>query len=72
MEARILKRVKDKNYRAVLARCVEQGATITHEGAHIKVWHPNGKDMVVCSVTPSDKRSWLNTRSHLRRAGFTC
>lgn len=51
--------------------CWEQGWWCEKGKKHIKCYPPNGSRMVTVPGTPSDFRSYANTRSQLQRAGLT-
>lgn len=38
-------------------------------GGHLKFLPPEGP-FIIAAQTPSDRRTWLNTRANLRRAGL--
>jgi hypothetical protein len=67
----ILSKSGGKEVKYLLSRVARQGGQVEHRKAgHIKVTHPSG-GIVFLPSTPSDRRSMLNTRAQLRRAGFT-
>jgi hypothetical protein len=55
----------------LIEQCVQKGCTyrVTGKG-HIVVRCPNGKSVTVPG-TPSDWRSLLNIKSHLKKAGVS-
>jgi hypothetical protein len=55
--------------KAVIAALIAQGWRV-ERGKHYKAFSPDGKTLVILSITPSDRRGLLNAISQLRRAGF--
>ena len=60
-----------KDLRKLLKTCEEQGfsATKTARG-HWIVRDTDGRAVTTMAGSPSDHRSWLNSLSHLKRAGL--
>lgn len=48
----------------------QHGYIVVHEGPHWSVRTQQGKRVGAIPLTPSDRRSLLNCRSRLRRAGI--
>ena len=67
---KIIKRIKDDKFRQVLGVAVDQGATLSHSGSHIKVYHPDGVGIAIVTVTPGVRKAWYGVRADLRRIGF--
>lgn len=60
----------NKDLKKVLAALDEQGFTVkTTKRGHVLVLK-DGRAVTTLAGTPSDRRSWLNGLSHLKRAGF--
>lgn len=59
----------DKATNEVIAEAIrEHGATVAFtNGGHIKVTLPNRRTVIV-AFSPSDRRTAMNTRAHIRRA----
>ncbi len=57
--------------RKLLAHATQQGFRAEQtSGGHWKVLAPNGRDIIVMSGTPSDRRSWDNFLAQMKRAGY--
>jgi hypothetical protein len=62
-----------KEIRGLIKMAEEAGWRIEQTAADkIKFIPPDGSPPVHTAMTPGDKRSWLNSRSRLRRAGLDC
>ena len=63
-------RVKCDKTTRLMREAINQGWTVElTKNGHIKFVAPDGS-VVFAASTPSDYRSWRNTRSELRRRGF--
>ncbi|MGW5267156.1 hypothetical protein ACWEQ4_00760 [Rhodococcus sp. NPDC003994] len=65
------KRFANKDLRNIAKAAVEQGfeVQVTSRG-HVRLLK-DGVPVSTFAGTPSDRRSWLNSLSHAKRAGFT-
>lgn len=65
----------NKDYAQLVKKAKKQGWTVVYgkgQGAkgHPRLVPPDGGQFIVIPLTPSDHRSFLNTRAELRRAGL--
>jgi hypothetical protein len=76
---RELKALKDPAIKTLVEKSIDQGGRFELGGAHGKVfcpWHKTAKcanisGFVTVAKSPSDHRTVKNTRSNLRKCGFT-
>lgn len=59
-----------KDMKILFKSLVSQGWTVEKGRKHVKAKGPNGA-LVTLPATPSDHRSFMNSRAQLRRAGAT-
>ena len=60
----------DKDLRKLLRQVEAQGFTWKRQSnSHIAVYL-DGRKVTTFAATPSDRRSWMNTMSALKRTGF--
>lgn len=66
----ILRSIRHKGTHDLVSLAIDSGWVVRRtEGGHIAMTSPAG-ETVVCSSTPSDRRSVLNLRALLKRKGL--
>ena len=58
-----------KDYRHLVRAAQLENWEVRHKRRHLQLASPDGHTLVTVPGTPSDRRSYLNTRAALRRAG---
>lgn len=60
-----------KEIRKLLREAEDAGWEVElRKGGHYRLKSPDGEHLVFLPSTPSDPRSWRNTRAQLRRCGL--
>lgn len=59
----------DKEYQPLVAAAMREGWELKRGTKHWKLLSPNGSDMVVFPMSPSEPRGVANMRSLLRQKG---
>lgn len=60
----------NKEFRKLIRRAEHAGWTYEHSGKHGKLWHPDGKQFVSVSASPSDQNAHKILERQMRRIGF--
>ena len=64
-----MKFCSDKNIDRLISLILKEGWRLVSKGRHIRLFSPNGIDIMTIAKTPSDHRAFDNVRACARRLG---